>query len=86
MRRVTPFLSVVALVILPSLLGAQDPGNFATSLHGTRQGKFTWYGSVNGGMELLTGIPMSQLGCHRCHPGTYANGSAVDPATYQPGC
>jgi hypothetical protein len=85
MRKVTPFL-VVALVILPSWLLSQDPGNFATSLHGTRQGKFTWYGGTNGGMESLTGIPMSQLGCHKCHPGTYANGDAVNPATYQPGC
>jgi hypothetical protein len=86
MRKVTPFLVIVALVILPSWLFSQDPGNFATSLHGTRQGKFTWYGSANGGMESLTGIPMSQLGCHKCHPGTYANGDAVNPATYQPGC
>ncbi len=86
MQKITLFLVVVAMMILPSFLFSQDPGNFPTSLHGTRQGKFTWYGGANGGMEPLTGIPMSQLGCHKCHPGTYANGDAVDPATYQPGC
>ncbi|MDZ7292123.1 MAG: T9SS type A sorting domain-containing protein [candidate division KSB1 bacterium] len=77
---------LIFVLLLPAFLLAQTPDKFPTSLHGTRQGKFTWYGSANGGMESLTGIPMSQLGCHRCHPGTYADGSAVDPATYQPGC
>jgi len=59
---------------------------FPTSLHATRQGKITWYSKESGGFERITGIPMEELPCLKCHPGTYADGSKVDPATYQPGC
>ncbi len=65
----------------------QDPAaTFPTSLHATREGKRTWYSKENGGFETLTNIPIEQLGCLKCHPGTYADGSKVDPATYTPSC
>lgn len=47
--------------------------NFPTSLHKTRQGKITWYSTVehggSGGFETLTGVPIDELGCVGCHPG-----------------
>lgn len=65
----------------------QDPAQtFPTSLHATREGKRTWYSKENGGFEALTNIPIEKVGCLTCHPGTYADGSKVDPKTYQPSC
>ncbi len=84
--RATRWLATAAVLLLPAILAAQDPANFSTSLHATRQGKATWYSAANGGFEMLTQIPIADLGCLKCHPGTYANGTEVDPATYQPGC
>ena len=62
--------------------------NFNTSLHKTREGKNTAYRVENGGMETITGIPMTDLACGKCHSTTelYPNGTPIDPATYQPGC
>ncbi|MCC6037531.1 MAG: cytochrome c3 family protein [Armatimonadetes bacterium] len=59
---------------------------FPTSLHGTRKGKATWYSAANGGFEALTNIPINQLACLNCHPGTKADGSPIDSATYKPDC
>ncbi|MEJ5251891.1 MAG: hypothetical protein HPY54_08975 [Chthonomonadetes bacterium] len=59
---------------------------FRTSLHATRLGKATWYSRANGGFESLTNIPITSMTCMRCHPGTKADGTPIDPATYQPGC
>ncbi len=77
-------LAVVGLIVAGLL--AQAPSNFPTSLHATRQGKITAYSAENGGAELITGIPMEKLPCLKCHPGTYADGTKVDPATYTPSC
>ncbi|GAB4230698.1 MAG: hypothetical protein Kow00109_02600 [Acidobacteriota bacterium] len=62
--------------------------NFETSLHYTRQGKFTAYSAANGGMERITGIPMEDLACWKCHSKTGQNalGQTIDPASYVPGC
>lgn len=70
--------------IIPSSVLSQQ--YFSTSLHATRAGKTYWYKAENGGFETITNIPMSNLKCLKCHPGTYADGSTVDPATYVPGC
>lgn len=60
---------------------------FRTSLHATRQGKATWYSRENGGFEALTNVPISQMACMKCHPGTKADGTTrIDTATYQPDC
>jgi len=59
---------------------------FQNSLHATRMGKATWYSKANGGFETLTNIPISQLPCQKCHGGTKADGTPIDPATYQPDC
>jgi hypothetical protein len=55
-------------------------------LHGTRKGKATWYSAANGGFEALTNIPINQIACLNCHPGTKADGSPIDSATYKPDC
>jgi hypothetical protein len=59
---------------------------FEDSLHYTRQGKATWYAKENGGFELLTGIPMSELACQNCHAATKADGTPIDAETYEPDC
>ncbi len=85
---------------LPPLAGAQKAAsiddiieNFQTSLHGTRIGKDTYYSNPispsdphMGGFYNLTGVPMDDLGCKNCHGPTYADGTPIDPATYQPSC
>lgn len=90
-RRLWGIGAIVATALGLSLSGAlagllQSPAHFPTSLHATRQGKITAYSAENGGAEQITGIPMSELPCLKCHPGTYADGTEVDPKTYEPGC
>jgi len=89
MRR-TLLVAIAFALGLALLAGfAQAPStvkDFPTSLHYTRQGKVTAYSAKNGGAELITGIPIEQTGCLRCHPNTYADGAAVDLATYEPSC
>ncbi|HHM23889.1 MAG TPA: hypothetical protein ENJ23_02515, partial [Bacteroidetes bacterium] len=86
MKRATGLSLALILVLISSIVFAQDPANFNTSLHKTRAGKAYWYGQANGGFETLTNIPIDTLGCMKCHPATYADGSQVDVATYEPGC
>lgn len=59
--------------------------NFPTSFHGDRHGKAAFYEAADG-FSALTGIPFDELGCKTCHAATYADGTAVDAATYAPGC
>ncbi len=59
--------------------------NFATSLHGTRAGKIYWYGKDNGGFEMLTNVPISEMGCVECHGPANADGVPNDE-NYKPGC
>ena len=61
---------------------------FPTSLHATRAGKNRFYGAENGGFETLTGIPVEQMGCVKCHEesGMRADGTTIDSATYVPSC
>ncbi len=63
----------------------QVAAKFPTSLHGARPGKATFY-SASDGFGSLTGIPITELGCTRCHATNYADGTPVDKATYTPGC
>ncbi|MHA2620922.1 MAG: cytochrome c3 family protein [bacterium JZ-2024 1] len=86
--------NVVRLLGLIALISCQGGGKviwppdltFPTSLHGTRVGKVTAYSAQNGGYEAVTGIPITNLHCLDCHAATYADGSPVNPATYQPSC
>jgi hypothetical protein len=80
------FLTVILLSGFAFSLFAQS--HFNTSLHKTREGKNTAYKIVNGGMETITNIPMSQLACQKCHSTTefYPNGDPIDPNTYAPDC
>lgn len=75
------------ILLLASFAQVPPPAEtFPTSLHYTRQGKITAYSAENGGAELITGIPMEETDCLKCHPGTYADGTPVDPAVYEPSC
>jgi len=40
---------------------------FYSSLHYTAKGMAYWYDKAQGGLETLTGIPYSTLGCGNCH-------------------
>ncbi len=86
MKRMRWFWIMLVVMGLPALLFAQS--NITTSLHYTREGKNAAYKTENGGMELITGIPMANLACQKCHSTTekYPNGDPIDPATYAPSC
>jgi len=58
---------------------------YPTSLHarGASDGLENVY---EDGLGRLTQIPYGDLPCHGCHPETYADGSTVDEANYEPGC
>lgn len=58
---------------------------FKTALHGTREGKRTFYEASDGFMQI-TGVPMDDLPCTKCHAQNYADGTPVDAATYEPSC
>lgn len=79
------FTLFICLGFASSLLAQ---ANFSTSLHATRQGKVTAYAKENGGMELITNIPMKDLACLKCHSTTekYPDGTAINSATYTPSC
>ena len=40
---------------------------FLSSLHYTANGMGYWYSKERGGLEILSGIPYSDLGCKNCH-------------------
>lgn len=40
---------------------------FLSSLHYTAKGMGYWYDKANGGLEVITGVPYSKLGCQNCH-------------------
>ena len=69
-------------------IGSYAQSNFSTSLHATREGKKEAYKTENGGMELITNVPMEDLTCTKCHSGTglYPNGETIDTDTYEPSC
>ena len=86
MRKSYFVIWIILSAFLSTLIFAQDPANFGTSLHKTREGKRTWYKSANGGFENITNIPVEDVNCLKCHPGTKADETPIDPATYTPDC
>ncbi len=69
--------------------GTTDPlaeikERFETSLHNTREGKATFY-EADDGFFSLTGIPISDLPCQKCHGPQYADGTTIGEE-YEPGC
>lgn len=67
-------LAVLAFAPGPWPARAAPPDNvtikdcfFLKSLHFTAKGMGYWYSKKNGGLETITGIPYSQLGCKNCH-------------------
>src|SRR4030066_2239263 len=40
---------------------------FFSSLHYTAKGMAYWYDKANGGLEIISGVPYSNLGCKNCH-------------------
>ena len=77
--------AVIISLFSVSLFG-QHLENFKSSLHFTRAGKNYWYSNEQGGFESLTGIPITNLSCNKCHMRTSANGSPIDAKNYTPSC
>jgi hypothetical protein len=63
--------TLLALAALSGAASSQQPEKqsdlFDSSLHHTSRGMGFWYDKKNGGLETLTGVPYSQLGCKNCH-------------------
>ncbi len=69
-------LAVFVLAGGVRLVGAGPPATVAgeecfylKSLHFTTKGMEYWYSKENGGLETISGIPYSKLGCKKCHVG-----------------
>ncbi len=63
---------VVTLILLHPLVRGQEQAQptqnfYEKSLHFTNRGLEHWYAKEQGGLERITGIPISQLGCSKCH-------------------
>jgi hypothetical protein len=63
--------TLLALSALSGAAGPQQPERqpdlFDSSLHHTSRGMGFWYDKKNGGLEAVTGVPYSELGCKNCH-------------------
>lgn len=60
-------VAVFASSVGRSQEGSNDECFYENSLHYTANGMAYWYGKENGGLEKLTGIPYTDLGCINCH-------------------
>ena len=66
-------LLVVGLMILGSFGNSygqeikKESCFFLSSLHYTAKGMEYWYDKANGGLEIISGVPYSNLGCKNCH-------------------
>jgi len=78
--------TILGIILVLSSIIVLAQANFSTSLHSTREGKATAYNRENGGMEILTNIPIGNLPCQNCHADKYPDGENVDDATYTPSC
>lgn len=78
----------IILIHIITSLGIIAQWNFQTSLHKQRSGFAAAYSINNGGMENITSISICDLSCKKCHSlsGLYANGTPIDPLSYQPVC
>jgi hypothetical protein len=71
-KALTVHLILLGLIVI-GLQGkgfCQEPRKdcfFFSSLHYTAKGMAYWYDKTNGGLEILSGIPYSNLGCKNCH-------------------
>jgi len=81
MRNAT-ILIALAVFALTGFYISQTHATFPGSLHYTREGKNTWY---NAGFKAYTGVDTPEA-CTGCHAATLADGTPVDPATYEPSC
>jgi len=65
------FLIVIDCLVTPTSSLAQkietEDCMFLSSLHYTAKGMEYWYSKENGGLEKITGVPYSELGCKNCH-------------------
>ncbi len=74
MKKVLIIQSIVLNLILIGLLGnpycqeiKKENCFFLSSLHYTAKGMGYWYDKANGGLEIISGVPYSNLGCKNCH-------------------
>lgn len=74
MKRILVIQFIIAVLISVTLCGnayseeiKKEDCFFLSSLHYTARGMAYWYDKSNGGLETLTGVPYSKLGCQNCH-------------------
>jgi hypothetical protein len=75
MKRVLIVQVILVVALMVFGLGGVSDGQeikkencfFLSSLHHTAKGMGYWYDKANGGLELLSGVPYSNLGCKNCH-------------------
>jgi hypothetical protein len=73
-KRILVIQLIVLNLILFSLLGnpwcqeiKKENCFFLSSLHYTAKGMGYWYDKANGGLEIIAGVPYSNLTCKNCH-------------------
>jgi hypothetical protein len=83
-------MKIISSLVITFLFASSLPAqwSYLSSLHRQRAGFNNAYSAINNGMEIITGIPYEQLSCKQCHSitGLFANGSLIDPVTYNPNC
>lgn len=84
MKTTLAFVSLLVLALAPPVAAGQEGGSqndpFLSSLHHTARGMGHWYAKVNGGLEMVTGVPYAELGCQSCHVASCADchGTEID--------
>ncbi|MGQ9569875.1 MAG: hypothetical protein ACUVUQ_03345 [Thermodesulfovibrionales bacterium] len=74
MRNIFVIKIIIVLIIIAGFYGnvssedkKKEENLFSSSLRYTGNGMAYWYDKKNGGLEILTGIPYSNLDCKNCH-------------------
>jgi len=74
MKRVLTIQLIMLNLVLFGLFGnpygqeiKEENCFFLSSLHYTAKGMEYWYDKANGGLEILSGVPYSNLTCKNCH-------------------
>jgi len=74
MKRVLTIQLIMLNLVLFGLFGnpygqeiKEENCLFLSSLHYTAKGMEYWYDKANGGLEILSGVPYSNLTCKNCH-------------------
>ena len=72
-KKLALFSSIFILISLLIAIAAEEKQGppeknfFEKSLHYTANGLRFWYGKEQGGMEKITGVPIDEVNCTKCH-------------------